>query len=92
MIITPSGTTPPSVTLPDGREAWLTEQEHTHALMHAKMSKAPDLPDIVQVMRDVQQEDRQDTARRWLLVRMAVHGEFGGIARQLKLWGIEPLE
>lgn len=94
MIITPGGTTPPSVTLPDGREAWLTEKEHRQALAHAKLTNDPDpdLADIVKVMHEVQAEDQEDTRRRWLICRMAMHGEFGGVARQLKLWGVEPAE
>ncbi len=85
MIVTPPGTTPVSVTLPDGREAWLTEKEHKRALNHEKHSRGP-MSEIVQTMLDVDAEDHLETERRYRATRMAVDGEWGGLRRALDLW------
>jgi hypothetical protein len=35
---------------------------------------------------------RRESQRRYLITKMAVNGEFSGIARQLQLWDIKPLQ
>lgn len=91
MFVVDKGLTP--VRLEDDRVAYLDEHELKLARIHVKCGPAgTSLASVVATMAEFELEDLDDTKRRYAIVRMAVHGEFGGIARQLKLWGIEPAE
>lgn len=90
MIVTEAGDELTPIEIGRGRTAWVNGAEMKRAHAHSKERTGP-IADVVKVMAEVDEEDREEDRRRYLLTRMAIHGEFSAIARQLSLWGIEAL-
>lgn len=79
-----------SVCLPGGMVAWLTPHEFKVAKAHACNGRT--LADAVVAIHESEAAYATDVERRYRVVRMAVSGEFGAIARMFTIWGVEPTQ
>lgn len=78
-----------AISLPGGLVAWLTPPEYKVAKTYVGNGKT--LADAIVTMHEVQSENETEALKRLKATRLAIAGEWGGLRRQLDLWGVEPL-